>query len=118
MQPSGNSVRHNGTGWSSALSRAAAAILLFELISGLAITFGPFNPSTQWGLLVHTVVCVLTVALLVWYVVRHCQTYSDQSLSDVLLLGYVAAGALGICLISGLLVPAQALWTTKTPPAL
>ncbi|HET7346176.1 MAG TPA: multiheme c-type cytochrome [Acidobacteriaceae bacterium] len=118
MQPSGNSVRHNGTGWSSALSRAAAAILLFELISGLAITFGPFNPSTQWGLLVHTVVGVLTVALLVWYVVRHWQTYSDQALSDVLLLGYVAAGALGICLISGLLVTAQALWTTKTSPAL
>ena len=118
MQPSGNSVRHNGTGWSSALSRAAAAILLFELISGLAITFGSFNPSTQWGLLVHTVVGVLTVALLVWYVVRHWQTYSDQALSDVLLLGYVAAGALGICLISGLLVTAQALWTTKTSPAL
>lgn len=118
MQPSGNSVRHSGTGWDSALSRAAAAILLFELISGLAITFGSFSAAIQWGLLVHTVVGVLTVALLVWYFVRHWQTYSDQALSDVLLLGYVGAGALGICLISGLLVTAQALWTTRTSPAL
>lgn len=42
------------TSWSSVLSRTAAAILLFELLSGLAITFGPFHPAVEWGVLLHT----------------------------------------------------------------
>lgn len=118
MQVSENPSRRSRTGWASVLSRSAAAILLFELISGLAVTFGSFNPAIEWGLLVHTVVGVLAVGLLVWYFARHWQTYSDQALSDVLLLGYVGAAALGICLLSGLLVTAQALWATRTSPAL
>lgn len=69
-------------------------------------------------MLAHTVVGVLAVGLLVWYFARHWQTYSDQALSDVLLLGYVGAAALGICLLSGLLVTEQAIWATSTSSAL
>src|SRR5215469_11365941 len=89
------------SGWASALSRAAAAILLFELISGLAITFGPFHPATEWGLLLHTLVGVAAIVPLVWYFVRHWKNYSSQVISDVLLLGYVGACTLFICLLSG-----------------
>ncbi|HZP61789.1 MAG TPA: multiheme c-type cytochrome [Terriglobales bacterium] len=101
-------------GWSNLLARASGAILLFELVSGLAITLGPFRPVTEWGLLLHTVVGVVTIAPLVWYFVRHWNDYSDQALSDVLLLGYVGIGALTICLASGLLVTGQALLGLKT----
>ena len=104
------------TGWSSMLSRAAAAILLFELLSGLAVTFGPFHPAVEWGVLLHTLIGVLTIAPLVWYSVRHWQDYQDQAMSDVLLLGYVGVGALAICLVSGLVVTAQALVSVKTSP--
>src|SRR5215469_18957841 len=92
------------TGWSNILARAAVGILLFELVSGLAITLGPFHPAIQWGLVLHTVAGVLTVAPLLWYCARHWKNYSDQALSDVLLLGYVGVGALATCLLSGLLV--------------
>jgi hypothetical protein len=101
-------------GWSTGLARAAAAILLFELVSGLAITLGPFHPAMQWSLLLHTIAGVLTIVPLVWYCVRHWKDYSDQALSDVLLLGYVGIGALAICLVSGLLVTGQALLGVKT----
>ena len=104
------------TGWSTVLARTAAAILLFELVSGLAITLGPFHPANQWGLLLHTITGVIGTAPLVWYSVRHWDDYADQALSDVLLLGYVGVGALAICLISGLLVTGQALWGIRTSP--
>jgi hypothetical protein len=105
------------TGWSSALSRIAGAILLFELISGLAVTLGPFHPVVQWGLLLHTLFGILTIAPLVWYFARHWQKYSDQALSDGLLLGYAGLITLSVCLASGLLVSAQALLGVKTLPA-
>ena len=85
---------HVRTGWAGVLPRSAAAILLFELVSGLAITFGPFNPTIEWGLLLHTIIGVLTLAPITWYIVRHWQDYSDQALSDVVVLGYVGGGAL------------------------
>ena len=107
---------HVRTGWAGVLSRSAAAILLFELVSGLAITFGPFNPTIEWGLLLHTIVGVLTLAPITWYIVRHWQDYSDQALSDVVVLGYVGGGALILCLLSGALVTGQALFGIRTSP--
>jgi hypothetical protein len=98
------------------LSTAAAAILLFELLSGLAVTFGPFHPAVEWGVLLHTIIGVLAISPLVWYCIRHWQDYREQALSDVLLLGYVSVGALGICLVSGLVVTGQALVSVKTSP--
>lgn len=112
-QAAGRSIR---TGWSSLLSKAAAAILLFELLSGLAVTFGPFHPAVEWGVLLHTIIGVLTIAPLVWYSIRHWQDYRDQALSEVLLLGYVGVGALALCLVSGLVVTGQALVSVKTSP--
>ena len=50
------------TGGAAFLAKAAAAILLFELVSGLAITFGPFHPAIEWGLLAHTIIGLLTLA--------------------------------------------------------
>jgi len=104
------------TGWSRVLSRAAAAILLFELLSGFAMTFGPFHPAIEWGILLHTIVGTATLAPLIWYCIAHWNDYRDQALSDVLLLGYIGLGALVLCLLTGLLVTGQALVVPKTSP--
>ena len=116
MQSEGCSEKPRRTGWSGVLSKTAAAILLFELLSGLAITFGPFHPAIEWSVLLHTIVGVITLAPLVWYSVAHWNDYRDQALSDVLLLGYVGLGALAVCLVSGLLVMGQALVSVSTSP--
>jgi hypothetical protein len=118
MQANSSSAAPSRIGWSSILSRTAAAILLFELASGLAITFAPFHPVVEWGLLLHTLFGVLTIAPLVWYFGRHWKSYSDQAMSDVLLLGYVGICTLGICLLSGLALTWQALFELKTSQAL
>lgn len=114
MQPPEVLAGRTPAGWSNLLARAAGAILVFELVSGLPITLGPFRPVTEWDLLLHTIVGVVTIAPFVWYFVRHWGDYSDQALSDVLLLGYVGLGALAICLLSGLFVTWQALLGVKT----
>lgn len=102
------------SGWSSGLSRAIGAILLFELASGLAVTFGPFHPAVEWGLIFHTVLGILAVGPVCWYFLRHWKTYRTQAMSDVLLLGYAGAGLLAICMLSGLIVTGQALFGVKT----
>jgi len=106
------------TGWSAVLSRAVAALLLFEVISGLAITFGPFHPAVEWGVLLHTIMGFVMVAPLAWYFVRHWSDYTGQALSDVLLLGYLGFGSLAVCVVSGLLVTGQAVFGIRTSPAL
>jgi hypothetical protein len=102
------------SGWSSPLSRGIAAVLLFELVSGLAVTFGPFHPVVEWGLILHTILGVTAIAPLCWYFVRHWKTYRTQARSDVLLLGYAGACVLGVCLFSGLILTGQALFGVKT----
>jgi len=95
-----------------------AAILLFELVSGLAITFGPFHPAIEWGLLLHTLAGIVLLMPLAWYFVRHWQDYSGQAMSDVLLLGYVGLVALAVCALSGVAVTWQGLLGARTTPLL
>src|SRR5215471_4625613 len=106
------------TGWLTVLSRTTAAALLFEVVSGLAITFGSFHPVIEWSLLLHTLVGLLAVAPFALYLIRHFKDYVGQTLSDVLLLGYVACGALVVCGTTGLLLTEQGLFGVRTSPAL
>jgi len=71
------------TRWVSFLARAVAAVLLFEAASGLAITFGPFHPAVQWGLLLHTVLGLLPIAPVAWYFISHWNDYASQTISAV-----------------------------------
>ena len=84
MQSSEQIVNRVQTGWSGVLARTAAAVLLFETVSGLLITFGPFRPAIEWGLLLHTLVGLMAIAPLAWYFARHWKDYAGQALSDVL----------------------------------
>jgi hypothetical protein len=118
MQPAGDSTYRIRTGWVSRLARATAAILLFQAISGLAVTFGPFHPVVEWGLLLHAGIGVITMAPLVWYFAWHWRDYSRQALSDVLVLGYVGIGALTLCVLSGLAVTWEGLLALRTTPIL
>ena len=116
MQFSVPSNTMNETRWSSLLSRGAAGLLLFELVSGLVVTLGPFRASTEWSLILHTIVGFLAIAPLVWYSARHWKDYVDQAMSDVLLLGYVGIASLAICIVSGVALTGQALLGSRTSP--
>ncbi len=104
------------TGWSSVLACGTAWALVFLGATGLAITFAPFHPSVEWGVIVHTVVGLLTLAPVAWYLWVHWKDYRSYRFSHVVLLGYVATAALLVCLVSGVVVTAQGLGAPRMSP--
>ncbi len=112
--PDGKQGPNPRTGWASTLARLAMVFLLFEIVSGLAITLLRFNALTQWTVLLHTVLGALTLLPLAWYCALHFQDYRRHAMSQTVLVGYVAVVALAICSVSGLIVTAQALFGIKT----
>jgi hypothetical protein len=85
-------------------------------VSGLVVTFAPFHAAVEWTVLLHTVLGVLALVPLVWYSVAHWRDYKSYNLSDVLLLGYVSALALVVCLLSGIVVTWQGLFGLRMSP--
>ncbi|HXV75831.1 MAG TPA: multiheme c-type cytochrome, partial [Candidatus Polarisedimenticolaceae bacterium] len=97
------------TGWASWLATTAGGLLLFEVVSGLAVTLAPFHPVVEWGVLLHTLVGALTLLPLGWYLAAHWLDYKHFALSHVVLLGYVATVSLAVCSVSGLVVTFEGL---------
>ena len=104
------------TGWSTRLTRWSLAALILLAASGLVVTFAPFHAAVEWTVLLHTVLGVLILVPLIWYSIAHWQDYKAYNLSDVLLLGYVSAVALLVCLLSGVVVTWQGLFGLKMSP--
>ena len=90
------------------------AALLFEAVTGLAVTFLTFHAAIEWGVLLHTLAGVALLVPTVWYCVAHWLDYRRQALSDTLLLGYVGLGGLLVCSLSGLVVTWQGLFGIRT----
>src|SRR3974390_2314117 len=105
---------HCPSGWISRLARLSMAALIFEAISGLAITCSPFHPAVQWTVITHTIVGALTLVPLAAYTARHWGQYRTYAPSHVTVLGYVAAMALLLCALSGCIVTGQAVFGIKT----
>jgi hypothetical protein len=102
------------TGWASWLARFSMAVLLFETISGLAITLAPFHPAVQYGVLIHTAIGALTLLPVAGYCLRHWQDYRHWALSHVVVLGYVALLGLAACSVSGLVLMGEAMFGVRT----
>jgi hypothetical protein len=109
----GRTVR-TGAQWRSALAVAALAYIGVETVTGIAARFGPFHAAVEWGLIVHTALGCGLLAPVAWYAVKHWREYRRQAMSDAVLLGYIGAGLLLVCLASGAVVTWQALLGTKT----
>jgi hypothetical protein len=90
------------------------ALLIFEAVSGLAITLLPFHAATQWSVLVHTLAGVAMLFPLAWYCWRHWLDYRRYAPSHVTVLGYLGVVALVVCALSGLVVTWQGLLSLKT----
>ena len=101
-------------GWSSMVARLAMGVLAFEAISGLAIRFLPFHGAVEWSVIVHTVVGLLAVLPVVWYLARHWTDYRRYALSQAVLLGGAGLLSLVVCGLSGLVVTWQGVFGVKT----
>ena len=102
------------TGWLSGLARFSMAVLLFEAFSGLLIAFGPFHPSVQWSVLLHTVVGALTLAPVAWYCGLHLADYRHHAQSHIIVVGWLAMGGLAAASVSGLVLTWEAGMGLKT----
>src|SRR5215467_3098125 len=96
-----------GSGWVSRLARLSMAALVFEAVTGLAITFLPFHSSVQWSVIVHALVGALILLPLAWYVAIHWNEYRSYAASHITLLGYLGVAALALCAFSGVLLTWQ-----------
>lgn len=114
MAANRTSSRRVRTGWVSLLARSSTAMLLFQVATGFIVTFAPFHSIVQWSIVIHTLAGALTLLPIAWYFARHWQDYASQTLSDVLLLGYVALAAIAVCSLTGLIVTWQGLFSIKT----
>ncbi|MBM3213383.1 hypothetical protein FJZ36_00480 [Candidatus Poribacteria bacterium] len=101
-------------GWASWLARISMFVLLFEAITGLAITFGPFHPVVQWGVVAHTILGIALLIPMAAYYAWHWDDYKSYSLTYVVLLGYVGLAGLIVCTLSGIVVTWQGLFGIKT----
>ena len=101
-------------GWRSRLARLTMAALLFETVTGLAITLAPFGSLVQWSILVHTVVGGLALAPFVVYCLRHWQAYRIHPWSHVVVLGWVGLWGLLLCSLSGVVLTVQGLVGTRS----
>jgi len=104
------------TGWVSRLTTFALAALLFESVTGLAITLAPFSVFVQWSVLAHSVAGLLLLAPFIWYLWAHWLDYRDKAMSDVTLLGYLSLAALALCIVSGLVVTWQGVLGIRMSP--
>ncbi len=95
-------------GWTSWLAIAVAALAALQTITGLWIYLAPFSATTQFQVIAHTVGGVAFVVPFVWYVGRHFLVWYAQKVTAVMILGYLAAGLVAACTISGLWLTWQA----------
>lgn len=102
------------TGWGGGLVRFSLAALLFETLTGLAITLAPFHAAVQWSVLLHTAVGAATLLPVAWYCARHLLDYARYAASHITVLGWVALTGLAVVSASGAVLTVQALFGFKT----
>jgi len=112
MKPEGRCQRQEERqqGWNSRLAILASGGLGFLVLTGLLILVGPFSVVSQVSVLLHTLGGLLVTLPLSWYVLRHWWQYRKNPWSHNLVLGYLAGGAVLICVVSGIFLTAEAVF--------
>ncbi len=95
-------------GWLSPLAMVVAGLAVIQTLSGLWVYLAPFSAATQFQVLLHTAAGILFIVPFGWYVVRHFRVWYAQKATSVMVLGYIAAGLVTVCIASGLWLTWQA----------
>ncbi|MFQ5413125.1 MAG: multiheme c-type cytochrome [Phycisphaerae bacterium] len=99
--------------WRHPLTGITLALLTFETLTGLAIYLLPFSVFNQFGVLWHTLVGVVMLAPVGWYLGRHWWRRRRGNFNHYQLLGYISAAALGVLAVSGVVLTWQGLWSVR-----
>ena len=99
----------------SFLTWIATSLVAYSLLSGLVITLLPFGVYTQYSIIVHTVVGVVSLLPLVAAVYLHWQRRRSDAPAPVARAAMIAIAALGVSLFTGLLITGMAIFGTWVP---
>jgi hypothetical protein len=99
--------------WRARLAILVAAFAIFSVLSGLSIWLLPFSVVNQWAVIVHTLAGLAFLVPCAWYLARHWLRYWRDPLSHTQLLGYIAAVAFILCLVSGAVLAWQSVFGTR-----
>ena len=99
--------------WRRPLTGATLGLLLFETLTGLSIYLLPFSRFNEFSVLVHTILGVLAVVPIGWYLTQHWLLRFRGKFNHFQLLGYFSAAALLILFASGLILTGQALFAVR-----
>ena len=100
-------------GWRSAFSGITAGLILYGFVSGLIIYLFSFSPFTQFSVIIHTLVGLLSLLPIVLYSWKHWRIRRGGTLNHYQLLGYAGLFFLAFCLATGLVVTWQGLFDNK-----
>ena len=104
------------TGWGPWLVRLSLAALLFETLTGLAVTLAPFHATVQWSVLLHTALGAAVLLPIAWYCALHLLDYARHAPSHITVLGWLAMAGLAVVSASGVVLTVQAVFGLKTGP--
>ncbi len=99
--------------WTQRLAFLTSGLLLFETLTGLVIYFLPFSLSTQFSVIVHTIVGVPFLVPMGVYLYRHWLSYRTYGMNHYKASGYAALAALLVCCVSGLVLTYQAIFALR-----
>ena len=99
----------------SLLTWIATALVGYSLLSGLLITLLPFGVYAQYSIIVHTVVGVVSLLPLIAAIYLHWQRRKGDAPAPIARTAMLAIAVLVVCLFTGLLITAMALFGTWVP---
>src|SRR5210317_34899 len=116
-----NKQEHNSTpgevviDYRSFLTWIVTAVVAYSLLSGLMVTFLPFGVYAQFSIIIHTVVGLVAVIPLVAAVYLHWQRRKSDAPVPIARAAIVAVVALFVCVLTGLIITAMAVFGTWVP---
>ena len=98
--------------WARRFAALTLAWLAAETATGLGLWLLPFSVPTQWMVVVHTALGVVFLAPILVYLWQHFVVYRTRPRGAVVWMGYLAALATLVAIVSGLVLTGQAVWGT------
>lgn len=99
--------------WRSRLAIIVAGFLAFSTLSGLSIWLLPFSVTNQVMVIAHTALGLIFLIPCAWYLIRHFLRYWRNTMSHILLLGYLGTAAVILCAVSGIVLTYQSALATR-----
>jgi hypothetical protein len=99
----------------SFLTWIATSVVAYSLLSGLLITLLPFSVYIQYSIIIHSAVGLAVLVPLVAAVYLHWQRRKSDAPPPVARAAMLAIAALGVCLLTGLVIAVMALFGTWVP---